>query len=156
MEIERAAKTAAHWSEAQYAHLFANTEHTALGRLVLVITETATEQTMEELPQGSGQAGAHSPLLGFLVARVLDSEWEIENVVVADGARRKGFARKLLEELTSRAQAASAQSLFLEVRESNRAARGLYESIGLTSRGRRKNYYIDPIEDAILYRLDFT
>ena len=46
---------------------------------------------------------------------------------------------------------AQADSLFLEVRESNTAARKLYEKLGFRETGRRKAYYSNPIEEAILY-----
>ena len=48
-----------------------------------------------------------------------------------------------------------AGAVFLEVRESNRAARALYEKWAFLESGRRRGYYKDPEEDAILYRLDF-
>ena len=48
-----------------------------------------------------------------------------------------------------------AAAVFLEVRESNRAARALYEKWAFLESGRRRGYYKDPEEDAILYRIDF-
>ena len=92
-------------------------------------------------------------LHGFLVARCLPEEWEIENVVVDENRRRQGIARSLIEELTSAADSADVRSIILEVRESNLAALGLYENIGFKEEGRRKGYYQSPAEDALLYRL---
>ena len=48
-----------------------------------------------------------------------------------------------------------AKAVFLEVRESNYAARALYEKWAFVESGRRRRYYQDPNEDAILYRIDF-
>ena len=48
----------------------------------------------------------------------------------------------------------NAESVFLEVRESNTAARGLYEKLAFHQTGRRKSYYCAPLEDAILYFKD--
>jgi ribosomal-protein-alanine N-acetyltransferase len=46
--------------------------------------------------------------------------------------------------------------VFLEVRESNAAARCFYEKAGFVQTGRRKSYYTDPAEDAVLYRYDLA
>jgi len=76
----------------------------------------------------------------------------LENIVVSPLFRREGIGRRLLEELLSRARESGGDALFLEVRESNTAARSLYEQAGFQLTGRRKNYYKDPREDGILYR----
>ena len=65
---------------------------------------------------------------GFLVARALDKEWEIENMAVSGPARRHGLGTRLLGEFLDRVRVAGAQGVFLEVRESNHAARALYEN----------------------------
>lgn len=100
----------------------------------------------------SGDSASAS--LGFLVAHHLAPEWELENIVVSSSSQRKGIGRLLLEELFLRAREADNGAVFLEVRESNAAARGFYESAGFRQTGRRKSYYINPLEDAILYRRD--
>ena len=92
-------------------------------------------------------------LLGFLIARHLPPEWELENVVVAPSARQKGVGRQLLEALLTAARETNSESVFLEVRDSNTAARSLYERTGFQQHGRRKSYYSNAIEDAILYHL---
>ncbi len=94
-------------------------------------------------------------VLGFLVAQVLGDEWEIENIAVSAPARRRGLASRLVSELLDRAQKRGARAVFLEVRESNRAARMLYEKWAFLPAGRRKAYYTDPMEDAILFRFNF-
>lgn len=95
-------------------------------------------------------------LQGFLVARALDGEWEIENIAIAGAARRRGLGTRLLGEFVDSVRRERAAAVFLEVRESNRAARALYEKWAFVESGRRPRYYADPPEDAILYRLDFT
>ena len=74
------------------------------------------------------------PSLGFLIARCLPDEWEIENVVVDADRRRQGIARSLIQELRAAAELAGVSSIILEVRESNLAAVRLYENIGFKSR----------------------
>lgn len=134
--LERAAATAAHWSVEQYAAALAG-QVGGLERLVLV-------------------AEAESPggLNGFLVARRVELEWELENAVVAPQARRRGVGRRLIETLLERAKQRNSAAVFLEVRESNFGARSLYERTGFRQTGRRKSYYTSPAEDAVLYRLD--
>ncbi|MDX2153331.1 MAG: GNAT family N-acetyltransferase [Bryobacteraceae bacterium] len=85
---------------------------------------------------------------GFLVAReTAPGEREILNLAVAGRFRRKGIATRLLA-----VQLRDGAAVFLEVRESNRAARALYEKYGFTAAGTRKNYYTDPCESAIVMR----
>ncbi len=91
--------------------------------------------------------------LGFLIAHQLHREWELENLVVAPDFRRKGLATKLFAALLTRARGTNSESVFLEVRESNQAARALYARLGFKESGRRKLYYTNPHEDAVLYRL---
>ena len=88
-----------------------------------------------------------------MCAQAVAGEWEIENVVVAAGFLRRGIASELVHELIQRAQSEAAPAILLEVRESNLPARGLYEKHGFREVGRRRAYYRDPVEDAILYAL---
>ena len=134
MALEKRAATAAHWSAQQYEALFGGQ---GPERIALII---------EDEPG----------LAGFVIARVMDREWEIENIAVAGPARRRGLGTRLLGELLDRARGRGADAVFLEVRESNRAARALYEKWAFLESGRRPRYYKDPEEDAILYRLGFT
>jgi len=144
MNLERSSPTAAHWSEQQYAQLF-QTSGTGPERLVLVMRgrlATAADSSTRD----PGEA-----LLGFLVARRVVSEWELENIVVAPGVRRKGCGQRLLDALQAHAADTNSDSIFLEVRESNAPARALYHRMGFRQTGQRKSYYANPTEDAILY-----
>ena len=131
MALERQAATAAHWTVADYARLFA----VGLQSIALVLEEQEVE--------------------GFVVARGMGTEWELENIAVADSARRRGLGAHLLVELLEQARQAGARNMLLEVRESNRAARSLYEKWAFVESGRRKAYYRQPDEDAVLYRFTF-
>jgi len=133
MALERHASTASHWSLQQYEALFSETDPK---RIALVIEE---EHTVK----------------GFLVARAVEREWEIENVAVAGAARRRGLGTRLLGEFLDWVRGRGAESVFLEVRESNRAARALYEKWAFVEAGRRNGYYREPEEDAVWYRLGF-
>jgi len=135
MEIERAAATAARWTETNYRRLFAGTGE-GVQRLAWVLED-------------------EGEIVGFLVASGVGTEWELENVVVAESARRRGLAARLLRHLLSVLPERDAGELRLEVRESNAAARALYAQAGFQECGRRADYYSSPQEDAVLYRLDF-
>lgn len=96
--------------------------------------------------------GVSGPLLGYVVAWFVADEGEIANLAVAPEARGKGIGAKLLDTALSEGRARGAGAIFLEVRDSNRAARQLYASRGFVEVGRRKAYYRRPIEDAIVLR----
>ena len=89
----------------------------------------------------------------FLVSRAVADEWELENIAVASTARRKGLGSILLKEVLQIVRGEKSHAVFLEVRESNKAARCFYEKFGFEKGGRRPGYYADPKEDAIIYRL---
>jgi [ribosomal protein S18]-alanine N-acetyltransferase len=145
MELERQSATAGHWTEAQYLQAF---HQKGIRRLVVVAEDSSP-------PTSGYQARNHVDTgpLGFLVARHLIPEWELENIVVAPAARRKGLGKRLLEVLLTEARETNSSSVFLEVRESNAAARSLYEKAGFELTGRRMSYYTNPAEDAVLYLL---
>lgn len=133
MALERHAATAAHWSREQYETVLRSE---APPRIVLLIEEEDGVQ-------------------GFVAGRVLDEEWEIENIAVAGPARRRGLGTRLVGEFLDLARGRGAQAVFLEVRESNLAARRLYEKWAFVESGRRRLYYREPEEDAIVFRLGF-
>jgi ribosomal-protein-alanine N-acetyltransferase len=131
LALERASLTAGHWQPPQYQAVF---EPAAPPRIALLEEEEST-------------------LLGFLMARPLGPEWELENLVVAASARRRGLGTRLLHELFGVLRSQGGAALFLEVRESNAAARGLYEKCSFVEVNRRPRYYREPSEDAVMYRL---
>ena len=146
MSMERLSSTAGHWTERQYQELFQPGADGA-ERLTLVAEESLSADSDFKVSPVPNAA-----ILGFMVARYLRPEWELENIVVAQAARRKGLGRGLLEALLTRARETHSDAVFLEVRESNASARALYETAGFEQTGRRKAYYTAPEEDAILYR----
>lgn len=137
MSIERQSATAGHWTEELYRKAF---QPESAARLLLVAEAP-------DLKSGTGAPG----ILGFLIAHHLAPEWELENLVVAHNSRRKGLGKRLLEALLDAAHKTKSP-VFLEVRESNAAARALYQKAGFEQTGRRPSYYTSPVEDAILYR----
>jgi ribosomal-protein-alanine N-acetyltransferase len=92
---------------------------------------------------------------GYLIFWVVLDEMHILNLAVHPQRRRRGLARRLLAEGLARARGLGAELAWLEVRPSNLAARGLYESFGFRKVGRRPRYYDDTQEDALLLTLEW-
>jgi ribosomal-protein-alanine N-acetyltransferase len=91
---------------------------------------------------------------GFAVASLASPEAELETIGVAIGFQRQGIAARLVREMGRVLGLRGVTKVQLEVRDSNLAAKRLYESLGFVEEGRRWSYYTDPIEDAVLMRLD--
>jgi ribosomal-protein-alanine N-acetyltransferase len=87
---------------------------------------------------------------GFIVSRVIGSELHVYNVAVKPDFRRRGIAARLLRAALEWGAGKGAALAFLEVREGNRAAQGLYRRCGFRVAGRRTGYYPAPLEDALL------
>ena len=134
VEIASHSATAAHWSPGEYHKLFA--PETLQNRLALVAEED-------------------THLVGFIVASQIGPEWEIENIAVMGAARRRGLGTRLLGEFIRLVQDGGGREIFLEVRESNLAARAVYEKWAFVEAGRRKQYYDDPPEDALIFKFSF-
>lgn len=84
-------------------------------------------------------------LIGFLALQDLAGELEITQLAVKKAYQGQGLANQLMGFLADRPE-----RLFLEVRASNQVAKALYEKHGFQPVGQRKNYYQNPVEDAIL------
>ena len=97
-------------------------------------------------------AEINAQVCGFLVARITGDEAEILNTAVDPAYRRKGIGTLLLNSAISAAQAHNAKSIYLEVRESNRAAISFYGQHGFTKTAERRGYYSSPTENAIVMK----
>jgi len=91
-------------------------------------------------------------LVGYMVMWFVVDESEIANLAVAEDARRAGVGARLLDHALAAATERRSAVVFLEVRESNVAARALYASRGFEIAGRRTKYYRKPVEDALVLR----
>ena len=89
-------------------------------------------------------------LVGYLVLSRYVDAWHVMNVAVDSGHRRLGIASAMLHRLFEVTRDDAERGYTLEVRVSNLAAIGLYESFGFTSRGVRRGYYTDNREDALI------
>jgi ribosomal-protein-alanine N-acetyltransferase len=87
---------------------------------------------------------------GFIAARVNSDELHINNIAVREEARRRGLGATLLGMALELGAKAGAKRAILEVRAGNQAAQNLYAGLGFTAAGRRRNYYRQPAEDALV------
>jgi [ribosomal protein S18]-alanine N-acetyltransferase len=138
VEMERGIVGAPHWTEGEYAAIL-RADGGAVRRCLLV-------------------AEADGGLVGFAVGKVIglgaDSVAELESVVVRPEARRGGVARALCAGVEDWCRELGARALELEVREGNEGAIGLYYGLGFGVVGRRRGYYSEPVEDAVLMRME--
>lgn len=125
LAIERCAMTGP-WTEAQI-----RSELTAANGLALV-------------------ADCGDALCGYVFFRKCPPECELLHLAVAPAWRRQGVGAALLRQGLFRLAGEGCTVCFLEVRPSNEAARQLYAHAGFIETGRRKHYYSQPVEDALL------
>lgn len=92
-------------------------------------------------------------VIGYAIAIAVIDEAEILNLAVRNSSRGFGIGGKLLDAALAEAVSRGAEQVYLEVRESNASARSLYASRGFTEVSRRRSYYRDPVEDALVLRL---
>ena len=92
---------------------------------------------------------------GFLAAHEVLGEWEIENLAIGELDRRRGLGLLLLHEFLRLVRDRHGKEVFLEVRESNVAARALYSKCTFVEAARRRSYYQDPEEDALILKFSF-
>ena len=87
---------------------------------------------------------------GLVVFRIIADETEILNLAVDSSQRRRGTGSRLIQDVIAASNSAGVGKIFLEVRESNGAARSFYARMGFTETGRRRQYYRQPVEDALV------
>ena len=150
VEIASHSATAAQWNPAEYLKLFAADQ--------VPIQPQAQPEAQPELgshPRTALVVEQDGSVVGFIVGRQVNEEWEIENIAVTGAARRCGLGSRLVGELLDHVHGRGGKTVFLEVRESNRAARSLYEKWAFIEVGRRKMYYQHPAEDALVLKFKF-
>jgi [ribosomal protein S18]-alanine N-acetyltransferase len=135
--LERATEFAPHWAVEEYA----------------AIVNDAGE-VRRRLLVAEGEEG----LVGFAVGKVVrlgvETVAELESVAVKVEARRWGIGRRLCEAVIDWCRAGGAAAVELEVRAGSGGAIGLYEGLGFKGAGVRRGYYREPVDDALLMRLD--
>jgi [ribosomal protein S18]-alanine N-acetyltransferase len=114
----------------------------SLERMLVLVADERGDAPGDDAPR----------LVGYVVALVIAPDAEIADLAVSPGTRRRGVGRALLARALDELTAREVGTVHLEVRESNLAARALYQSAGFRAVGRRRAYYRQPVEDALLLR----
>lgn len=113
-----------------------------------------SEQSLESEMNGENSifliASEGEVPIGYVGLSVVLDEGYMGNLAVVEDYRRKGVGRALMKELIDKSKEQKLAFITLEVRPSNTPAVKLYESLGFKEAGRRKNYYKEPTEDALL------
>jgi [ribosomal protein S18]-alanine N-acetyltransferase len=130
-----------HWSLDSYIQL--TSKEPSVRRIALV--------ARDRQPTPSSVApNAEPEIAGFVIARPVPPEAELESIGVSIEWQRRGIGKRLMEALTERLTEIGVEALHLEVRASNGTAIAFYRSLGFAQTGLRPRYYIDPVEDAVL------
>ncbi|MDX1395134.1 MAG: ribosomal protein S18-alanine N-acetyltransferase [Gemmatimonadota bacterium] len=95
-------------------------------------------------------------VIGYAVVWFAGPEGELGDLAVRAPSRRRGVASSLVDAVAAEALERGSTEIYLEVRESNDAARSLYERHGFEIVNRRPGYYSDPVEDALVMRLQLA
>jgi tRNA threonylcarbamoyladenosine biosynthesis protein TsaB len=130
MEIAAAERDAPHWAGSAYEAALKPDSQRRIARVA------------EDVETGA--------IAGFAILRVTQDDAELESIVTAARFQRKGVARTLFGSLAHQLRLERVGRVFLEVRKSNLRGAALYQSLGFVESGRRRRYYVDPVEDAVL------
>ena len=95
-------------------------------------------------------AEAGDRILGYVGSQAVLDSADVMNLAVVPEVRRKGIGAALMEELGRELAEKGVKTLLLEVRKSNAPAISLYETMGFSLAGVRRNYYLRPREDALI------
>lgn len=131
---------------------------------ILAITELESRIFSDSWSAGSIQETLENPqakiwvvqspdaeeVLGYVIFYYVLDEGEIARIATAPEYRRQGVAAKLLEKMRVFSHQKNITRWLLDVRRSNETAIHFYETSGFVQDGIRKNFYANPIEDAIL------
>ena len=103
-------------------------------------------------PFGGLVAEEEGRVAGYLLYVSLFETADLDDLAVGEPYRRKGIAKALMAEFLSSVRENGAREVFLEVRRGNESAIRLYRGCGFTDVRIRKEYYVSPVEDAVVMR----
>ena len=115
--------------------------------------EPWSEKSLEMLLADSGfgiAASLGGKVVGYCGVIIALDEGQITDIAVSGAYRRRGIGMEIVKQMILESAKRGISVLYLEVRESNRAARELYRACGFEECGVRKGFYRRPTEDAVL------
>jgi [ribosomal protein S18]-alanine N-acetyltransferase len=93
-------------------------------------------------------------VMGYIIFWIIEETMELHNIAVSARFKKKGIGKQLLLFLLETAEQNGVEEVFLEVRRSNAEAIGFYEAFKFKRISIRKNYYDNPREDALIFKLE--
>ena len=114
--------------------------------IIVLLDETITILNNESLPENV----TYTELNGYLIGKLVAGESELLRIAIKDKFKSKGLSNLIMNTYL-KYTGDKASSYFLEVRSNNYIARKLYEKYGYQSIATRKNYYSNPVDDAVIY-----
>lgn len=117
-------------------------------------SERAILETLDQKQTMLLAAYEDKKMIGYVILYYVLEDGEIARIAVADGYRRQGVATLMLREMAILCRDIGVSKILLDVRESNAAAYAFYERRGFVRDGIRKNFYSNPVENAILMSLE--
>ena len=156
-ELAQALAMAAHWSRAAlYPYVATEGAHGALQARAIFLACVNSSAAARELVESDNPIAGVGGIVGFAafstILTVCAGESTVENMAVAAPWQRQGIGCRLLAAGLLWCRAHAAETVSLEVRESNRAAIALYERARFSVVGNRPRYYRDPAEDGLQMR----
>jgi ribosomal-protein-alanine N-acetyltransferase len=136
VSLQKKTPQAAQWTESDYANLARD----PCGLILVAEQDTSRPPT----------------ITGFVAFHYVMDEAELRNMAVDPAYQRQGLGKELLAEGQKRLLAQGVRRIYLEVRASNLSAQRFYYSAGFGLRSRRKDYYNDPREDALVLSLELS
>lgn len=112
------------------------------------------EDSLQGLVEKSQTQGARGAvIIGYIGMYLSFDEASVTNVAISPVFRKRGYGEQLVTEAKAAAKKVGAESVFLEVRASNKPAISLYKKLGFEELGVRKKFYEHPVEDAIIMKV---
>jgi ribosomal-protein-alanine N-acetyltransferase len=119
----------------------------------LIFSDPWSERSVRDCIGGTGMcfvARDESGVIAYMIGSLIAPEGEIYRIAVKEEKRKRGIGYRLLDFAVKTERGRGLETLFLEVRSQNTAARNLYRAYGFEEISVRKNYYRDPTDDAVI------
>ena len=116
-------------------------------------SEASLQETLQYDYNNALVREAGDAVTGYAVYSVIADTAELLRIAVDPEHRGQGIASSIMEEMLWKLDDSSADRIMLEVRSKNEGAIALYEKFGFKNIAKRKNYYSNPTDDALIYEL---
>ena len=116
-------------------------------------SEASLQETLQYDYNNALVREAGDAVTGYAVYSVIADTAELLRIAVDPEHRGQGIASSIMEEMLGKLDDSSADRIMLEVRSKNEGAIALYEKFGFKNIAKRKNYYSNPVDDALIYEL---